>query len=422
MPSPHRRRLILLTAAVFIACLSGCFGYPTLEFSDAETDGSRVRLTMFGSKAGKTQVEPLEDILNAFMRENPDILITYEGLSNEDGYPEVLLRRLSTGNADDLFMMNPYTFRTVYDSGYVGTLIEDLTDKGFLERYNDIVKPLMTVEGRVFALPLELGTFGLFVNLSLLEDSGIAAAPGSCADFLSACETLRQKGLTPLPSGTAWASILTLGRALAPVYLDGNQPGSGRFSSFSGPGELLFPGLQLMETLTAQGYWANERGSSSWEGDLDRFASGGCAFLPIPSYQIQRVLDRKPDFRCVYIGLPVADDGRVAMLRAGSPVSVSAASPHKEEALRFLSFLAQPENVAAFAEDQNAFNPLTDVQRKNPVIRDLTDLILEGRCFSDADPLIPWNLVDAAAERSASVLAGQTAEAAASSTYKEMSP
>ena len=65
-----------LAEAIFL-CSCGCESFRQQQpISSSSNQSGTVRLTLFGALTGSDQVGPLEDILNAFMAENPDIIIT----------------------------------------------------------------------------------------------------------------------------------------------------------------------------------------------------------------------------------------------------------------------------------------------------------------------------------------------------------
>ena len=51
-----------------------------------------------------------------FMEENPDIYISYESLKGNDYY-DALMKRLETGNGDDIFMVNHDTALQLEEEG-----------------------------------------------------------------------------------------------------------------------------------------------------------------------------------------------------------------------------------------------------------------------------------------------------------------
>lgn len=409
-----------LAAAIFL-CSCGCESFRQQQpISSSSNQSGTVRLTLFGALTGSDLVDPLEDILNAFMAENPDIIITYEGVSNKDGYLDLLYKRLETGNADDLFMLNPYAFRTVADRGYIGTLIEDLQGEALLDHYTDIILSLLEVDGSVPGVPLTMGSFGMLVNTDLLRRNGITEIPQTYPEFSTACAQLKQRGMTPVAisqqnTGLS-ATTLALGRALAPYYLGSqNDQLASLYGSDAAWGDLLEPGYQFVQEFTQAGYWDVSLAleENSWERQAARFAEGEIGFLPTNSWQMQTFLDLHPKFNYVFSGLPLADDQPFTIVRASTPICVNANSPHKEEAMRFLEYLAQPKNIQAFTSRQNALSPLKGFQTANYLLQNQYQLIWKSRFLSDADPKIQINLIDPADQATKTLLEGGSVSDAA---------
>ena len=80
-------------------------------------------------------------------------------------------------------------------------------------------------------------------------------------------------------------------------------------------------------------------------------------------------------------------------MRASVLVGVNNEGPHREEALRFLDFLMQPEHIESYAAEQNSLSPLQGAQSGDPLFAEQLALIGEDRIYSDTDSRIPFNLL-----------------------------
>ena len=89
--------------------------YPDIAEPEAQ-------ITFFGNKYEPENVVVIEEILTSFMEENPDIYISYESLKGNDYY-DALMKRMETGNGDDIFMVNHDTALQLEEEGKLCELI-----------------------------------------------------------------------------------------------------------------------------------------------------------------------------------------------------------------------------------------------------------------------------------------------------------
>ena len=68
--------------------------------AEAESTGEQVELKVFGFKTGAEE-GAIPELIEQFNKENPDIKVVYEGISNAGGYQDVLTARLASGQGDD---------------------------------------------------------------------------------------------------------------------------------------------------------------------------------------------------------------------------------------------------------------------------------------------------------------------------------
>ena len=95
------KRQLLCMAAV----LCGCAREKNSLVRYREDERPKARITFFGNKYEPENVAVVEEILSGFMRENPDVQVTYESLKGND-YFEALSKRMASGRGDDVMMVN----------------------------------------------------------------------------------------------------------------------------------------------------------------------------------------------------------------------------------------------------------------------------------------------------------------------------
>ncbi|WP_125142359.1 ABC transporter substrate-binding protein [Clostridium transplantifaecale] len=400
-----RKAIGILTALTIMGLAAGC---SRQEISVREKEAEPTHLTFFGFRTRSANVEEIDTILNKYMDDHPDVVITYEGL--EDGYPDALENRIESGNADDIFMIHPSNFADYEAKGWVGTKIYDLTDAEVMGRYNDSVKRLITVNDKIFAAPMCMSVIGIVGNMDILKKCGVDQMPETYGEWVDSMEKVKRGGHVPLVnylSSDASTGFLMAGRSMAPYVLGEKEQNSGDTAE-----SVFKKGIEDLSALMDAGYIDREQMLASQDGDAfenvlcNVFAKGEAAYAVLPSWGMISFLEGKPSFEYQVGGLPLGDTGSVAMARASVPIAINNESPNREIALDFLDFLLQPENIDAYAANQQSVTPLKDSDMKAPDYETLMELVKNGKVVADTDPGIPFNLVKALRDASLKLAQG----------------
>ena len=111
-----------------------------------------------------------------------------EGLS----YRELLLKRLASGNADDLYTIHAEDVLEFDEKGY----IYDMSSLEFTGNLSHDALSQSTYNGKVFSIPLSYTGFGFIWNVDMLKQYGLKL-PENLDEFLDVCETLKENGILP---------------------------------------------------------------------------------------------------------------------------------------------------------------------------------------------------------------------------------
>ena len=189
-----RRRAVCALMAVLLALLPAGCREKGVQVVDGA--GETVNLRFLGFKVGADKVEEIDGILNRYMEQNEDVVIVYEGLG--DDFVDILTNRLENGYADDLFMISDQALTTYETRGWYGTLIADLSGEDFVQRYSPIIQQLITVDGKISAVPMCLSVVGMLGNMDVLRACGIGEMPRTFDEWVRDMEIVRDHGYTPM--------------------------------------------------------------------------------------------------------------------------------------------------------------------------------------------------------------------------------
>ena len=136
--------------------------------------GDKETISFFGWGSAEEQ-ENFQELVNAFMEDNPDIEVVYSAASS-DSYMNVLKNKGK--NLPDVFYIPDYEFMQWADSGKLLALDEYLSDEEIngmwdlsidMYRYDRDEYKLGT--GDLYGLPKDLGPYPLVYNKDLLKAS-----------------------------------------------------------------------------------------------------------------------------------------------------------------------------------------------------------------------------------------------------------
>ncbi|CAH0143175.1 sugar ABC transporter substrate-binding protein [Microbacterium sp. Bi121] len=171
----NTRRRLSLTAGAGIAAvalaLTGCSGSP----AGTETPDEPVELRMTVWTADETQLAMFQEIADAYVAENPELVskVTFEPIPFED-YTTTLTTQLAGGNAPDLgWILESYAPEFV-SSGALADITDALKDDEDYD-YDDLLDSSLALwqkDDRLFAYPFSNSPFAMFVNTDQLEAAG----------------------------------------------------------------------------------------------------------------------------------------------------------------------------------------------------------------------------------------------------------
>ena len=303
---------------------------------------------------------------------------TYTAESYQDKtYDEAILDR-ARNNMDDLYLLNPDVILTL---GAEGKLM-DLSGLDSAKNLRDIIRVANTVDGKLVAIPQEVVAYGLFLNVDLFNQYGLAL-PETPEEFLECCRVFQENGIeTPIGANRWWLETFVFAQAYADLYNGGNteaeiaalNSGEAKYSDY------MRPGFEFLQTLIDCGYIDAEKAlvSEAIEAEGPDFLAGKTPIvMAYWGAANSETSYGKTDLEMQVIGFPT-DRGQMPVMPM-TGLAVGAEAEHREDAAKVLDIMTSDEALRIYSETNRVISPSKNVKVDCvPALRPLNQRIEEG--------------------------------------------
>lgn len=340
---PRKTAGVLAAGILALGALAACGGEPT-----ESGPGEPVHLR-FLSLAWQTEsLEVNQRLVDEWNEANPDVQVEYiQG--DWSSVHDLLLTSFESGEAEDIIHYEGAAIRDFARQGFLADLSGLLPDSLRSEISEDQWN-LVTVDGAVTGVPFLLESHVVIANKTLLDAAGIEVPtiddPWTWDEFEEHAVALTDSdtyGVAwPLKSPTNRVLNLALNFGGQFFYQDGD-------STVVRVGDAEREVLQRMhDMIYIDGSAAPDAVGMGGTDPLPGFFGGKYAMLPGAVWLRQQMVEQAPEgFEWVTIP-PLMGDSQ-AQSANPQTLSIPADSPHQEEAMRFIEFFLNPENMASLA-------------------------------------------------------------------------
>lgn len=380
-----RKKIVaaLLAALMTMTALTGC-GSKAEETAavtdnatgaaEAGTDsGETVTLKVFSNlpdrKNGQGLVEQM--IIDEYMVLNPNIKIEVEAL-DEEAYKTKFKAYAMDGMPDVVSIWGQPSFLDeVLEAGVLAELNEaDYADYGFIAGSLEGFKK----DGKLYGLPRNTDIQIIYYNQKMFEDNGWIV-PTTYEELIALCEEINAAGITPMAmdGGDGWPMACFLTDILVKVagtdYANvvKNAVATGDFTAPE-----IQKATQILVDAAAAGMFQTGYDSQDYGTAMNLFTNGQAAMFAMGSWECSMALNHdieqeiRENIRA--FTLPTVEGGKggakdIAAWNGGG-YAVSASSEVKEEAIKFLNYMYQPDKLSKYgweagvgmsAQDQTAY-------------------------------------------------------------------
>jgi len=314
------------------------------------------------------------ELFRDFTRANPDITVKFEAFPAEN-YNTILSTALAGGKGGDVLQSRAYGgLEQVAKAGYLLKLdAQNVPELANLPP-EALAAESLRADGQVYAMPFASQTLGILINKEIFSRFGVKE-PTTWAEFLAACKTLKQKGITPIANGaaTAWMDEVFTGvftnPFLGPEFVADILAGKATFADKRYTDALAH--LLELRDFMPQGFTGVDYATGQ-----QLFVTGRAAMFVGGSFEISNFRKQNPKLDMGFIAPPAPAAGApryVAKFFDGG-YGVNAKSPNQADALKLVRYMATKPYGDRFAALLGNISPIKGVEIADPLLAEVAKL------------------------------------------------
>lgn len=284
-----------------------------------------------------------EDAVEAFKAANPDINVTVN--INDREAHKTAIRNFLSADPPDVTSWYPGNRMGPFVDAGLFEPIDDLWAAEGLDKDMAAIQPTMTRNGKIWGVPYSYYQWGIYYRKDIFDKLGLAE-PTTWDGLLSACGTLRDAGVTPFTIGTKflWTAAGVFD------YINLRTNGYEVHNDLTA-GKIKYTDPRIVKTMENWAQMIDECGfvenhtSMSWQDAIAPFANGDAAMYVMGNFSVDGyknaglTYDQIDYFQFPEItpGIPMAEEA------PADAFFIPSGAKNKDEARKFLAFIAQPE-------------------------------------------------------------------------------
>ena len=314
--------------------------------------------------------------LEKFMAENPDIKVEVEAIDGTD-YDKILKTRLISGDAPDVFLIQPAQYDKFVKEGY----LKDVSDRPAMDllALSDSLKGLYTINDTQYGFPVctQGGPLPIFYNKKYFEKLNLEE-PTTMEELWAVCDAIKADGVEPIVFGNqdTWTfEMFFRSRQFGDYLKDTPEWGLALYNGDIPASEMFKKEFEVAEKMHTEAYIGQASLTMTYPQSVNYFIEGRAAMLPqgtwIPG--LDEIKDANPDeFELGCFMTPVdLIDGKVYMTGSSDrSIVISADTANEEAANRLFDWFTKEENLSEYLSSQSLTTFLPIQYDVDPVLAD----------------------------------------------------
>lgn len=306
-------------------------------------------------------VAAAEALVKAFEEKNPDITVEIEQRPGGGEGDNIIKTRLSTGEMADVFI---YNSGSLFQALNPTKTLVDLSGLAAQANILDSFKTVVSADGKIYGVPINTAMGGgILYNRKIYQELGLSV-PKTWAEFMANNEKIKAAGKVAVAQSyrDTWTSQLFVladfYNVLAEVPNFAADYTANKAKYATTPAAMR--GFEYLEQVFKAGYLNEDFGAATYDDGIRMVATAEAAHYPMLTFAIGAIKQNYPD-NLGDVGFfaqpgPDASKNGVTVWMPGG-LYIPATSEHKDEAKKFLEFVASVEGCDVQTATNGAQGP-----------------------------------------------------------------
>jgi multiple sugar transport system substrate-binding protein len=291
----------------------------------------------------------IEKLVAEYETQNPGVKINVTDLTWGNGHEKIVVA-FSSGTAPDIVELGSDWILEFSSAGQLAAITKEVLG----DTANFYGWPPAIYNNEIYAFPWILGTRVIFINRGLLKKAGLDSsyAPANWAQFRELCYKIDSLGEDIYGFGSNAAEKHTLYKKFLPfLWSNGGDIISrdGKYATISSD--------KALEAVKFYKELSDSCGMIDTQRRLeDAFLAGKVGVIISGDWLVKRIRNEKIDIDFITSLIPGPEYPGKSFV-GGEYLAVSAKSPNKEEAVKFIKYMTDKERQLAFCKANYSANP-----------------------------------------------------------------
>lgn len=308
----------------------------------------------------QTNLSATDPILTVLKKETAEYTASHSGVKidlvpSTNTYEADMKARMASGDLPDIWATHGWSLLRY------SQFLEPLNEQPWAKNFNPALAPAMKNDkGQFFAMPFDTDVAGIVYNEDVLKKAGVdPTSLKTWDDFNAALKKVAATGAVPISSSGKdnWFA------GNIPDFMASGSLSDSTLKKF-GAGKFQKDAYATILDEVAKwqkaGYFNPDYSSATTDDLAKSLAQGKTGFVMVQNYIVGSTLALNPDAKIGYLPIPSFDGKPFLVGGEGRAFGVARDSAHKQEALDYLAFLAQPENLSKMASAIGGIPGLTN--------------------------------------------------------------
>lgn len=332
--------------------------------------------------------EKLEGICQLLSERNPGVTYEAQGIDYSQ-YGSMLKTKIAGGDAPDIIFGRPKVYEDLIEAGH----IMDISDQPFVKNLSDSTMASMKVGGKVYGIPTNMGCMGVFYNKEVFEQNNVEV-PKTHEEMIAAAQTFKDAGIMPFARGfkEGWTAQCDTQSDLYGYCLQQNpeifvevQNGEKDFADYPDFKDCM---QRNADRLAFEG--GDDFGTDVSKARI-MLMNGEAAMFIGGNWDIGEFKKNNMDDKIGFFPTPNVSSGEPILgVAPDGSYMIYSKSEHKEEALKFVEFMASEEGAAMWNSNGTDIPCSMEASPDDfsPIVADIMAIIKSGNTYNyEAEPV-----------------------------------